>query len=272
MRGACLQAEIAMRHREDMLLLALRADARRRMTHVNRAARGVVRGGRQWSIAAADWLLARGDEVTTSDVRGVVFRPRYDVLTLMRACCPRLRDARGRAVVIATTRMTHLAKHRRERLWSVRAAISHDMNAVVRRTRLRASAGLLLGAMVLYAALLISDDATWAAPLRLPAALTALGCLAGACATPLHQPCARVRRRIVLSHARCACCLEGLSRELTSGVTRCGLCDCAWPSDEVGEADGEHHRCDDCAYDLSGLHEPHCPECGAATGRVRRAA
>lgn len=248
---------------------------RRCESMTRRASRGLVRARgalRRGAVCAADWVLEQGDEVTTRDARGVVFRPRYDWLTLVRAAMPVMRDARGRGVVIATSRMHHLARHRRERLWSVRAAIGHDMRAVMRRTRWRASAGLVAAAGVMYGVLGAIDTGSAAAVVKMPLAIAGLACVGAACLTWLLEPHARLRRRIVLSHARCACCLETVTRDARSDVTRCTLCEAAWPSDEVGEADGEHHRCDACAYDLSGVHESHCPECGAATGRLQRAA
>lgn len=254
------------------MLAAARADAWRVLHAAERRSRTAARAVGRWGIRAADWLLHQGDDVTTHDARGVVFRPRYDWLTLARAAMPVARDARGRPTVIATTRMHHLARHRRERLWGVRSAIEHDVRAVMRRTRRRASVLLLFAAMSLYGVLALLDGQNLVTGLTLPIAVVAFALVASAVATPLLQPAAPVRRRIVLSHARCACCLERIERDETDTVSRCGLCGCAWLTAEIGESDGEHHRCDGCAYDLSGVHEPSCPECGAATGRVRRAA
>lgn len=261
-----------MQRREDIMLTAARADAAAVLLIAERHARSVARSVRRWSVKSADWVLRHGDDVTTHDVRGVVFRPRYDWLTLVRAVLPVARDARGRPTVVATSRMHHLARHRRERLWGVRAAIEHDVRAVMRRTRRRTSLLLLLAAVCMYGVLAVLDGQNVAGSLVLPVAISAFALVVCAIATPLLQPSVPIRRRIVLSHARCACCMERVERDETDNVSRCTLCGCAWMSAEVGEADGEHHRCDGCAYDLSGVHEPHCPECGTATGRLRRAA
>lgn len=261
-----------MRRRDDMLMTGSCAGAVRLLRAGSNRARICAARLQAWAIASADWVLQAGDDVTTRDVRGVVFRPRYDCLTLLRACMPVQRDARGRPTVIATSRMHHLARHRRERLWGARSAIEHDVRAVMRRTRVRCSLVLLLVATGLYGVLAGIDGTGAMSAGKLPLAIAALACVACAFATPLLQPSVRVRRQIVLSHARCACCLERLDRQVVDDVSRCGLCGCAWLSVEVGESDGEHHRCDGCAYDLSGVHEPHCPECGEATGRIQRAA
>lgn len=261
-----------MRRDDDMLLLGVGMHAARLLRVASVHTRLLAGRVKSWSVVSADWVLQAGDDVTTHDVRGVVFRPRYDWLTLLRACIPLQRDARGRPTVIATSRMHHLARHRRERLWGVRSAIEHDVRAVMRRTRVRCSLVLLLVATCLYGILAGIDGAAAMAAAKLPLAIAAFACVAGAVATPLLQPPVRVRRQIMLSHARCACCLERLDRQETEDISRCGLCGCAWLSVEVGESDGEHHRCDGCAYDLSGVHEPYCPECGEATGRIQRAA
>lgn len=122
----------------------------------------------------------------------------------------------------------------------------------------------------------VSTQTSFANWLKLPLALAALVAVAGAGSTWLLQPAAHTRRRIILSHARCACCLGQLSRDTSchgkSDVNRCGLSTSAWLTDEVGDPDGEHHRCNTCACGLSGVHGSQCPECGAAAGRLRRAA
>jgi hypothetical protein len=261
-----------MRRRDDMLFTGVCTDVVTWLRVGSVHGRLLAARLKAWSVACADWILRAGDEVTTQDVRGVVFRPRYDWLTLLRACMPLHRDARGRPTVIATSRMHHLARHRRERLWGVRSAIEHDVRAVMRRTRVRCSLVLLLVAAGLYGILAGIDGVGALSAGKLPLAIAAFACVAAAAATPLLQPSVRVRRQIVLSHARCACCLERLDRSDAEDVSRCCMCGCAWLSVEVGEGDGEHHRCDGCAYDLSGVHEPYCPECGSATGRIQRAA
>jgi len=158
----------------------------------------------------------------------------------------------------------------------VRAAIAYDTNAVMRHTRIPVSLALpaAAGLVCLIISSINTDNfANW---LKLPLALAALVAVAGAGSTWLLQPAAHTRRRIILSHARCACCLGQLSRDTSchgkSDVNRCGLSTSAWLTDEVGDPDGEHHRCNTCACGLSGVHGSQCPECGAAAGRLRRAA
>jgi hypothetical protein len=215
----------------------------------------------------ADSLLASADDASVHDEMGVIFRSRYDAFTLMGCLVPRSRDAAGRKVVLASVLSWHLSPQRRSRLWAARSVIERDMRVAGEKRRRACCVAASVTAVICYGGLLspLCDHA----PSALLWACSVVGLVAVA-ALPLARflsPAPSVRRRVSLSHARCACCLSELNRDRSATTSSCGTCHASWFSCEVGVADGRQHCCVSCGYDTTSPAAA-CPECGCSQARA----
>lgn len=187
-------------------------------------------------------------------------------------------DARGERTLISTRFALHLSEQRRSHLWSVLARIAGDMQSVARERTKHVRVSLIIVCCVCYGALLVPS--TLSLPAVIPAFLAVLGmlCVIGSLvAHKLIDPPWRERRRIMLAHRRCPCCLASIdapshtsgAENNTAHTIECPTCANAWLITEIPPLAQTRARCTACGYDT--CTSPDCPECGHAADSLRRA-
>ncbi|GEM_PF-1244854 len=203
------------------------------------------------------------------DRSGVVFEPPESwlrrIINSIHVLDPH-RDATGVETLVSWAYPMHLTKARRGHLWRVLQQLRTDMQVSVRgRTRL--AVRLLLGLSVAaYGGLMVMPSAQHDAALG--AVLSVAGLFLGLAALTLPrvlQPCWQERRRIILGHGRCPCCLaEVCLKNQRAGVVTCDTCSSTWAAWELPDpgVSTAVSRCAACAYDTHATAGA-CPECGS---------
>ncbi|MFO0856346.1 MAG: hypothetical protein U0640_03185 [Phycisphaerales bacterium] len=193
-------------------------------------------------------------------------------------------DARGERTMISTRFALHLSEQRRSHLWSVLSRVGSDMQSAARERIKHVRAALVVTSVLSYGLLLV--PATLSLPAAIPACLAVLGmvCVVGSLvAHKVIDPPWRERRRILLAHRRCPCCLASIEvpareKHASADVNRsgetmhtieCPTCANAWLVAEIPAFAQTQTRCAGCGYDT--CTSPNCPECGNRADALRRA-
>ncbi len=230
-----------------------------------------------------------------TDASGIVFltpeslrsRIIHLVTRLTRHSQPHI-DARGERTLISTRFALHLSEQRRSHLWSVLARVGSDMQSAARERIKHARIALVITCCASYGLLLV--PATLSLPAVIPAFLAVLGmlCMIGSLvAHKIIDPSWRDRRRILLAHRRCPCCLASIDSPArqstgahrtgpapqdhsnTAHTIECPTCANAWLVAEVPAFVQPRTRCTACGYDT--CTSTSCPECGLSADTLRRA-